>query len=164
MIISLIVAMDRNRGIGIENRLPWRLPDDMKRFRRLTMGHHLLVGRKTFASIGKALPGRTMIILTRNPAFTATGCLVVHSIEQAIEIARTRGENELFIGGGSELYRETIPLAARIYLTEVDAEMEVDTYFPELDLNQWNESHVEIHPADERHSQPILFRPKERRT
>ena len=163
MIISLIVAMDRNRGIGIENRLPWRLPDDMKRFRQLTMGHHLVIGRKTFASIGKALPGRSMIILTRDPSFKAPDCLIAHSIAQAIDIARSRGETELFIGGGSEIYREALPLATRIFLTAVDADVEADTLFPELDFSGWNESQVEIHPADERHLLPFVFKVLDRK-
>jgi dihydrofolate reductase len=155
--------MDRNRGIGAENRLPWRLPDDMKRFRELTMGHHLVVGRKTFASIGKALPGRVMIVLTRDPDFKATDCFVAHSMDEALALARSRGETELFIGGGSEVYRQALSLAARIYLTAVDAQVEADTFFPEFTPDEWNESHVEFHAADERHSLPFSFRILERK-
>lgn len=164
MIISLIVAMDRNRGIGAGNRLPWRLPDDMKRFRELTMGHHLVVGRKTFASIGKALPGRVMIVLTRDPSFKAADCFVAYSMDEAIELARSGGETELFIGGGSEIYREALPAATRIYLTAVDAEVEADTFFPEFNLDQWNESHVEFHSPDDRHAFPFSFSILERRS
>jgi dihydrofolate reductase len=163
VIISLIVAMDRKRGIGAGNRLPWRLPDDMKRFRELTLGHHLVVGRKTFASIGKPLPGRVMIILTRDPSFNAADCLVVHSMSEAIELARSRGETELFIGGGSEVYREALPSATRIYLTAVDAEVEADTFFPEFGLDEWNESGVEYHPADDRHAFSFSFSILERK-
>ena len=159
MIISLIVAMDRARGIGIANRLPWRLPDDMKRFRELTRGHHLLVGRKTFASIGKALPGRVMIVLTRNPSFESHDCLVVHSISEGIELARSRGEVELFVGGGSEVYRVALPFATRIYLTDVETRVEADTFFPELDSAEWKEdAKVDYHAVDDRHSLPFAFR------
>jgi dihydrofolate reductase len=159
VIISLIVAMDQGHGIGIENRLPWRLPDDMKRFRELTMGHHLLVGRKTFASIGKALPGRVMIVLTRDSSFESADCLVVHSISEGIELARSRGEVELFVGGGSEVYRAALPFATRIYLTDVETRVEADTFFPELDSREWKEDgKVEYHTVDERHSLPFAFK------
>jgi dihydrofolate reductase len=164
VIISLIVAMDRNRGIGLGNRLPWRLPDDMKRFRELTMGHHLVVGRRTFASIGKALPGRVMIILTRDSEFTATDCFVVHSLREALDLARSRGETELFIGGGSEVYSEALPAASRIYLTAVDADVEADAFFPEFDLSEWNESSGELHLTDDRHSLPFSFKILNRKT
>lgn len=163
MTISLIVAMDRHRGIGAGNRLPWHLPDDLKRFRELTLGHHLLVGRKTFDSIGKPLRGRVMIILTRDPSFTATDCLVAHSMEEAVELARSRGETELFVGGGSEVYRQALPFATRIYLTRIDAQLEADTFFPEFRLDEWNESASEFHAVDERHSFPFSFRTLERK-
>ena len=164
MIVSLIVAMDSNRGIGLDNRLPWRLPDDMKRFRQLTMGHHLVVGRKTFASIGKALPGRTMIVLTRDPSFAATDCLIAHSMAEVVELARSRNEKELFIGGGSEVYQAALPWASRIYLTSVHESVEADTFFPEIDSNDWIESHVELHAADEKHSLPFSFRTFDRKS
>ncbi len=155
MIISLIVAMDRKRGIGIENRLPWRLPADMKRFRTLTMGHHLVVGRKTFASIGRALPGRVMIVLTRDRGFQAADCLVAHSFEEAMELARSRGEGEVFIGGGSDVYTSALPFASRVYLTLVESESDADTFFPELNEADWIEGESEWHAADE--SNPLQF-------
>src|SRR5262245_8173289 len=113
--------MDRNRGIGIDNKLPWRLPADHKRFRELTMGHQIIVGRKTYESIGRPLPGRRMIIVTHNRNYRTEGCDVAHSIEQAIELARERDDSEVFICGGGEIYSQTIELADRIYLTLVEA-------------------------------------------
>ncbi|MEK7833674.1 MAG: dihydrofolate reductase, partial [Acidobacteriota bacterium] len=108
MIVSLIAAMDRRRGIGRENQLPWRLSADLKRFRELTMGHHIIVGRKTFESIGKPLPGRQMIVVTHDSAFKADGCAVCHSQAEAVELARANGETEVFICGGAEIYRQSL--------------------------------------------------------
>lgn len=147
--------MDRNRGIGVENRLSWRLPADMKRFRSLTMGHHLIVGRKTFDSIGSALPGRQMIVVTRDQTYRKEGCFVVHSVEEAIELARSRGEVEVFIGGGAEIYRQAIATAQRIYLTEVDAEVKADTFFPEIVRDEWREECSEVFQSDEQN--PYTF-------
>src|SRR5262245_52323986 len=104
VLVSIIVAMDRKAGIGADNKLPWRLSADLKRFRELTMGHHIIVGRKTFESIGKPLPGRRMIVVTRDRSYEAEGCDVVHSVQDAIELARGRGESEAFICGGAEIY------------------------------------------------------------
>lgn len=163
MIISLIVAMDRRRGIGIGNRLPWRLPTDMKRFRQLTMGHHLVVGRRTMASIGKSLPGRTMIVLTRDPGYRLDDSLVAQSFEEATNLARLRGEVELFVGGGSEVYASALPLADRIYLTSVEAEVEVDTFFPELNEAEWIETSSESIAADEHNSLPSTFKVLDRK-
>ena len=130
MIVSLLVAMDERRGIGRQGGLPWRLSTDMKRFRQLTMGHHLVVGRKTFESIGKPLAGRKMIIVTRDAGYNVDGCISVHSIADAINLARDRNESELFIGGGAEIYAQTLDLAERIYLTQVHADSDADTFFP----------------------------------
>src|SRR5262245_19431260 len=122
--------MDRNRGIGVANRLPWRLSADLKRFRDLTMGHHIIVGRKTFESIGRPLPGRRMIVVTRDRSYRAEGCEVAHSIEDATRLARERGETEIFICGGAEIYAQSIGIVDRMYLTLVDAEVAADTFFP----------------------------------
>lgn len=158
MIISLIVAMDKRRGIGIKGRLPWRLSADLKRFRELTMGHHLIVGRKTFESIGKALPGRTMIIVTRDRDYRFEGCLAAHSLAEAIELAQAHGEVEAFIGGGAEIYAQSLPIADRIYLTTVDAEIEADVFFPEWDQRKWAEQKsIEI-PADDKNQYPSTFK------
>ena len=158
MIISLIAAMDKKRGIGFDNQLPWRLSADLKRFRELTMGRHIIVGRKTFASIGKPLAGRQMIVVTRDRNFQAAGCLVSHSLEDAIQTARTRGERELFIIGGAEIYGQSIALANRIYLTLVDAEVASDTFFPEFDEQKWMERESTFHPADEKNQFPFTFK------
>ncbi len=154
----MIVAMDANRGIGVGNRLPWRLPADLKRFRELTMGHHLVVGRKTFESIGKPLPGRRMIIVTRDRDYRTEGCLVARSISEALDLAKERGESEVFIGGGAEIYAQTLGLADRIYLTSVDVEVEADAFFPEWDESEWIEQEHELHPADEKNQYPLTFK------
>nr|AIA10620.1 dihydrofolate reductase [uncultured bacterium] len=161
MIISLIVAMDRRRGIGIENRLPWRLPADLKRFRELTMGHHLIVGRKTYESIGKPLPGRQMVIITRDRNYRVDGCVVAHSVEEALALARAQGESEVFIGGGAEIYAQTLPHADRIYLTVVEAEVEVDVFLPEWPEEgdeEWIEQESIHHPPDEKNALPFTFK------
>ena len=157
MTVSLIVAMDEKRGIGKEGRLPWRLSSDLKRFRELTMGHHIIVGRKTFESIGKPLPGRQMIVVTRNAGFEAEGCLVTHSVEAAVELARTRGETEVFVCGGAEIYARALPLAGRIYLTRVHARVDADTFFPEFETGAWKETVGSYQPADERNQYPSTF-------
>ena len=157
MIISLIVAMDERRGIGWKGRVPWRLSSDLKRFRNLTMGHHIIVGRKTFESIGKPLPGRKTIIVTRNPEFRAQGCFVVRSLEEAIDLARSRGETEAFICGGAQIYAETIARAERFYLTVVHAQVESDTLFPEWDESAWTEKHSSHHEADDKDEYASTF-------
>jgi dihydrofolate reductase len=149
--------MDERRGIGKQGRLPWRLSTDLKRFRQLTMGHHIVVGRKTFESIGKPLAGRQMIIVTRDPGYKAVGCFAVHSITDAIELARARGEAELFICGGAEVYAQTLDLAERIYLTRVHADCDADTFFPEFNRDDWLESASESHTADEKNEYPFTF-------
>jgi len=135
--ISIIVAMAQNRAIGINNTLPWRCPEDLKHFKALTMGHHMIMGRKTFDSIGKPLPGRTSVVVTRNPELNIDGCIVVHSLEAAI--AASSGDEEIFIVGGAELYAQAIPLATTIYLTEIQQEVSGDAYFPALNPNEWHE-------------------------
>jgi dihydrofolate reductase len=158
VIISLIVAMDRRRGIGIENRLPWRLPADLKRFRELTMGHHLIVGRKTYESIGKPLPGRRMVIITRDPNYHVDGCFVAHSVEEALDHSRAEGESEAFIGGGAEIYAQTLPSADRIYLTVVEAEVEADVFLPRWNEEEWVERERISHPPDEKNALPFTFK------
>jgi dihydrofolate reductase len=128
--VSLIAAMAENRAIGIDNRLPWRLPADLKRFKALTMGHPLIVGRKTFDSIGRPLPGRRLIVVTRRQGWAPRGVEVVHSIEEALE--RT-GDEEVFIGGGEEIFRLSLDRADRAYLTCIQKEFPGDAFFPELD-------------------------------
>lgn len=157
MIISLIAALDRHRGIGKDNQLPWRLSADLKRFRELTMGHHLIVGRKTYESIGKPLPGRTMIIVTRQPDFQAEGSLVVDSVAAALALAESRGESEVFVIGGAEIYAQTLAQADRLYLTLVEAEVAADTFFPAFDENDWQEVERSSHLADEKNQYAFTF-------
>ena len=158
MIVSIIAAMDRRRGIGVDNKLPWRLSADLKRFRELTMGHHIIVGRKTFESIGKPLPGRQMIVVTRDRSYEAEGCEVVHSIEDAMKLARDRGESEVFICGGAEIYAQSIEVADRMYLTLVEAEVVADTFFPEFDEQEWSERESVYQPADEKNQYSFTFK------
>lgn len=162
MIVSLIVAMDRRGGIGLNNKLPWHLPADLKRFKELTMGHHLIVGRKTWQSIGRALPGRSMIAVTRDPQFKADGITVVHSLPDALHTAESAGEAEAFIGGGAEIYRQSLDFADRIYLTLVDGEFEADTYFPKIRTDQWAEVSAEDYLPDVRNAHPFTFKILER--
>ena len=156
MKISLIVAMDQNRLIGADNRLPWRLPDDMAWFKEKTMGKPVLMGRKTYESIPakfRPLPGRHNIVLTRNREFSLPGCTVVHSVDEAI--TATGSVDEIFIAGGTEIYELFLPKVDRLYLTKVHAEFVGDSYFPELDESAWQETFCQEHPADERH--PFSF-------
>jgi len=150
--------MDRKRGIGFNNQLPWRLSADLKKFRELTMGHHIIVGRKTFASIGKPLAGRQMVIVTRDRGFRAEGCFICHSPEDAIRLADARGESEVFICGGAEIYKQSIVWADRLYLTLVDADVTADTFFPVFDEGDWQERECVIHPADEKNQFPFTFK------
>ena len=136
--INVIAAMARNRVIGIDNTLPWRLPEDLKHFKALTLGHHIIMGRKTYESIGKPLPGRTTVIVTRDPAYRVEGCLTAHSIDAAI--AACGDDPEVFFVGGAALYAQVLPRADRLYLTEIQAEYAGDAHFPEFDMDQWRES------------------------
>lgn len=158
---SLVVAVARNGVIGRDNRLPWRLPDDLAYFKRVTMGHPVIMGRRTYESIGKPLPGRTNIVVTHNAAFEAPGCVVVHSLEDAWRAAD--GADEACVIGGTSLFEETLASADVIHLTEVEAEVEGDTYFPPFDRSQWRETEVSRHPADERHAYPFRIVRLERR-
>nr|AIA11771.1 Dihydrofolate reductase [uncultured bacterium]AIA12128.1 Dihydrofolate reductase [uncultured bacterium] len=164
MIISFLVAMDEKRGIGKAGGLPWRLSSDLKRFRELTMGHHIIVGRKTFESIGKPLPGRQMIIVTRSESFAPEGCFIAHSISDAISFARERGESELFICGGAEIYAQMLGVADRMYLTVVHADSEADTFFPEWDKDEWVELESEHRTADEKNQYSFTFKVLARRS
>jgi dihydrofolate reductase len=150
---SLVVAMARNRVIGRDNRLPWRLPADLAYFKQVTMGHPVVMGRRTYESIGKPLPGRLNIVVSRNPAFRAPGCTVVSSLDEAWRVAGDAAE--VCVIGGTSLFAESLPVADRIHLTEVGAEVPGDTWFPEFDRSEWGESEVLRHPADERHAYPF---------
>ncbi len=135
--VAIIVAMARNRTIGLNNKLPWYIPVDLKRFKSLTMGHHLIMGRKTFDSIGKLLPGRTTVVVTRNHALKIEGCIMAYSLEEAISACA--GDDEIFIVGGAELYALAMPLVDTIYLTEIRQDVAGDAHFPEFNKILWQE-------------------------
>jgi dihydrofolate reductase len=150
--------MDEKGGIGIENRLPWHLSSDLKRFKQLTLGHHLIMGRKTYETIGKPLPGRIMIVISHDPQYQAPGCQVAQSLEAALELARKDGETEAFIAGGGEIFTQALPLADRIYLTQVHAVVDADVFFPPLSQDNWEEVESIKQQADEKNDYPYTFR------
>jgi len=151
--ISILVAMTRNRTIGVDNTLPWRCPEDLKRLKTLTMGHHIVMGRKTFDSIGKPLPGRTTVVVTRNRALTLEGCIVTHSLPEAI--AACAGDREIFILGGAELYAQALPVADTMYVTEILHDVPGDAHFPQFDQSGWVETSRE--PRHQEAPQPLEF-------
>jgi len=147
--ISIIVAMARNRVIGANGAIPWHLPNELQLFKRLTMGHHIVMGRKTFESIGRLLPGRTTVIVTRQAGYAVPGAVVAHSLEEAL--AACAADDEIFVIGGAELFRSALPRADRIHLTVVDAEPAGDTLMPEFEPKDWRESGAETFSRDDRH-------------
>ena len=153
--LSLIAAIARNGVIGRGNSLPWRLSADLKRFRALTMGHPIIMGRKTFESLGRPLPGRENIVVTRDPGYAPAGCRVVRSIEEAISACG--GAEQAFVIGGAELYAQTLPLVSTLYITEVDIDAEGDTRFPDFDRMRFIEVSREHHAADETNPVPHDF-------
>ena len=155
MRISLIVAMDRHRVIGHLGKLPWHLPADLRHFKQMTWGKPLLMGRVTYESIGRPLPGRHNIVLTRTPQYLAPGCSVATSVIQALEMAGAA--DELMVIGGAEVYRQTLCLADRIILTEVQADLQGDAFFPQLDSADWQEISCHEHPADAEHRYALRF-------
>ena len=152
MRIALVVAIARNGVIGRDKTMPWRLPDEMAHFRRVTMGKPAVMGRRTWESLKKPLAGRTNIVVTHQPGYAAPGATVVHSLEQAWRAAGDA--EEVCVIGGSALYAETLPIADVIYLTEVDADLEGDTFFPPFDRSAWEEVETARHAVDERHAYP----------
>ena len=160
MIISLIAALTKNRVIGRKNDLPWHLPDDMKHFMQTTKGHHVIMGRRNYDSIPekfRPLPNRTNIVVTRQARLDLPGCQVVNSMGPALEIAKKAGEPELFIIGGSAIYQLGLPHAQRLYLTEIQAEIAGDTYFPKFERNEWKEISRTHHVVDARHEYAFDF-------
>ena len=154
MKISLIVAASENNVIGRDNELPWQLPDDLKRFRRLTEGHPIIMGRKCHESIGRPLPNRENIVITRQDEYVSEGCTVVGSLHEAIKNAVDTGAEEAFVIGGGEIYNHALleDLVDRVYFTQVHAEVDGDIVFPEIDTEVWNEVSTEEHPADDEHT------------
>jgi dihydrofolate reductase len=155
MRISLVVAMARNRVIGRDNALPWRLPEDLKHFKSTTLGKPVLMGRKTFDSIGKPLPGRSNLVLTRDTGWRAVGVTVVHSIDEAL--SRVGDAEEVAVIGGADVFRLLLPRATRIYLTRIDADIPGDTVFPPLEPSQWREVSCRRFAADERNAYDMSF-------
>lgn len=154
MIVTVIVAMDEGRGIGFRNRVLWHLSSDLKRFKEVTLGHFLIMGRKTFESIGKPLPGRQIIVVSRNPDYRPPGVRVAASLEQALQMAEEQGENEVFIVGGEQIFIQAMPWADRIYLTRVQARLKADTFFPEYG-DEWVETVISRHNAGEKDEYPF---------
>jgi dihydrofolate reductase len=152
MKLSLIVALDRDHGIGQDNQLPWQLPDDLKRFKALTIGKPILMGRKTAQSLGRALPGRPNLVLTRSGQVPFEGMQAVSSIDEALQFAAASGADELCVIGGGEIFRLVMAQATDLHLTWVDTQVVADTHFPDVDPQQWTETTREHHPADARHA------------
>ena len=146
MALSIIVALAKNRAIGINNTLPWHLPEDLKRFKQLTMGHHIIMGRKTYESLGRLLPGRKTVIVTRNLDYQVAGALVVHSLQEAMQVSET--DSEAFVIGGAELYQQAIGLADKLYLTQIDQTFAGDAFFPEFDMREWRLLEQQIHISE----------------
>lgn len=144
--LSIIVAIAHHHVIGINNTLPWHLPDDLKRFRALTTGHHIIMGRKTYESLGRLLPGRTTVIVTRNKNYQLKDALVAHSLEQAINLCAE--DTEIFLIGGAELYQSALKLADKLYITQLDLEIAGDAFFPDWDITEWREITLESHISE----------------
>jgi dihydrofolate reductase len=155
--LSLIAAVANNRIIGNQNKLPWHLPADLKYFKSVTMGHHIIMGRKTFESIGggRPLPGRTSIIITKQSGYKAEGCIVVHSLEEALNAAKH--DNEPFVIGGADIFKQSLEIADKIYLTKIHHDFEGDIFFPKMEFNKWNLIVCEEHDADEKNKYPYTF-------
>jgi dihydrofolate reductase len=160
-IVALVVAMAKNRAIGRDGNLPWHLSSDMRYFRKITMGKPIIMGRLTFLSLGRALPGRTNIVLTRNAAFEAPGAIMAYNLEEAFDVAHKEaakaGVDEIMVIGGEDVFRAVLPQAGRIYLTEVDAEPEADTWFPALDRREWREVSREDRPEGPKDDHAFSF-------
>lgn len=153
--LSLIVAMAKNRIIGADGKIPWHLPNELQLFKRVTMGHHIIMGRKTFDSINRLLPGRTTVIVTRQKDYAVSGAKVAHNLDEAVALCA--GDDEIFVIGGGELYRAAMPLADRLYLTVVDAEPAGDTKMPEIDPRKWSVNSTQRFYKDERHAYDYQF-------
>lgn len=156
-VLSAIAAMSENRVIGKDNQMPWSLPADLKHFKTITSGHPVLMGRKTFESIGKPLPNRTNIVITRDASYSAPDCLIVTSAETALDMALEQDMTEVFVIGGAEIYKQLLPQIQRLYLTLIHHKFEGDTFFPELFASEWREVSREKHLADEKNKYDYSF-------
>jgi dihydrofolate reductase len=160
MIVSMIAAMAKDRVIGLNGLMPWHLPADLAHFKRSTMGCPVIMGRKTYDSIGRPLPGRENIVLSRSNSLQLEGCVVVNTLESAL--SKLKDSSEVFIIGGQQLYQQALPLADRLYLTHIGAEFEGDTFFPDYSDIQWSQLSVESHRADSKNAWPYRFEILER--
>jgi dihydrofolate reductase len=166
MTISAIVAVGKNRIIGRDNQIPWYLPADLGYFKRTTLNHHIIMGRNSFQSIGRPLPKRTNVVISRDPFFIATGCVRAFSIPEALKIAKENGETEAFIIGGGEIYKQSVDFWTRLYLTEVDVDVPEnavytegsDVFFPELDFSKWTLVSEEKHLKDDKNEYDYTFK------
>jgi dihydrofolate reductase len=161
--ISFIVAMDENRVIGKDNQLPWRLPEDLKFFKRVTMGHPIAMGRKTHDSIGRVLPGRENIVITRQKDYKSEDCTVVSSVEEFVKYSKKQS-NEVFVIGGAEIFKETFEFADRLYITLIHEEFAGDTFFPEFELSKWELVSNEKGLKDDKNPYDYEFRIYERKS
>ena len=162
MSLSILVAVSKNGVIGSKGHLPWHLSADLQRFKRLTMGHAIVMGRKTWESIGQPLPGRQMLVVSRQQAYQAEGVQVAGSLPQALEMAKESGDLDPFVVGGAEIYRLALPLATRLYLTRVLSDVEGDTHFPEIIKMDWQLVASESHQDDAKNDHPYRFETYER--
>jgi dihydrofolate reductase len=165
MHVSIIVAVAENGVIGRDGELPWHLSEDLRRFKRLTMGHTMVMGRRTWESIGRPLPGRRTIVVSRQPEYhvDADDVAVAGNFDATVKAAAAAGEDEVFVVGGAELYREALPRADRLYITRVLARVEGDTYFPQFDKTQWQLISADHHTADNKNQYPVNFECYERK-
>jgi dihydrofolate reductase len=163
MIISLIVAVDNKSGIGIEGRLPWKISSDLKRFKNLTMGHHLIMGRKTWESIGRALPGRTNIIVSKTLPKAPENTILHTSLQDGLAFAEQNDAKEVFIIGGGQIFTQALPIADRIYLSKVHTDLPADVYFPPIDWEEWNVITTQEIPESEKDQYAHTFMILERR-
>lgn len=158
MTVSIIAAVANNNVIGRDNKLPWHMPGDLKWFKKLTTGHHVLMGRKTFQEFSKPLPGRVNVVITRNPNWFAEGVAIARSLDEAISKAEAAGDTEIFVIGGAEIFAQVLHRADRMYITRIHAEPEGDTFFPEFDdVNEWKLVDSEHLEADEKNAYPYSF-------
>ena len=153
--ITLIVAVGKNNELGKENDLVWHLPNDFKRFKKLTTGHHIIMGRKTFESFPKPLPNRVHVVITRNEDYKREGTIIVHSMKEALQI--TKNDTQPFIIGGGEIYSLGVPIADKIELTRVHGSFDADTFFPEIQINEWELIKEEHHDIDENHKYAYTY-------
>lgn len=159
MTVSAIAAQARNRVIGRDNQIPWYLPADFAWFKKCTLGHHIVMGRKCFESIGRPLPKRTNVVITRDPFFIGTGLVVARSVDEALEICLENGENEAFIIGGGQIYEQTMEFWDKVYLTDVELDVpDGDVFFPKIDPAEWRQIFAEKHAADEKNELDFTFR------